>query len=176
MDGGNAGSPDSEGRLEPRPPNQGDLEILCRRLNELGAKYVVVGGFAIIASGLPRTTGDIDFLIETSLANEALVFKALELLQDQAVKELDPGDVAKFQVVRVIDEVIVDLMEAACGIGYEEASKDVVFRVIGGVRIPFVSPRMLWRMKAPTRREKDAGDLYFLREYFRSHGEQPPPI
>jgi hypothetical protein len=29
-------------------------------------------------------------------------------------------------------------------------------------------------MKAQTHREKDAGDLVFLREYFAAHGETPP--
>lgn len=33
--------------LESRAPNEDDLAALCRRLNDLDAKYVVVGGFAI---------------------------------------------------------------------------------------------------------------------------------
>ncbi|MDP9292317.1 MAG: hypothetical protein M3O82_08135, partial [Verrucomicrobiota bacterium] len=82
---------------------------LCRRLNQLGARYVVVGGFAISQAGYGRPTGDIDLVIDTELANEALVYKALEILPDKAVRELDPGDVAKFVVVRVADEVLVDL-------------------------------------------------------------------
>jgi hypothetical protein len=43
-----------------------------------------------------------------------------------------------------------------------------------GVPIPFASPRLLWRMKARTHREKDSGDLVFLREYFAQRGEAPP--
>jgi hypothetical protein len=31
-------------------------------------------------------------------------------------------------------------------------------------------------MKAVTHREKDAGDLVFLRQWFAEHGEQPPPV
>jgi hypothetical protein len=33
---------------------------ICRELNSRGARYVVIGGFAIIASGFPRVTADID--------------------------------------------------------------------------------------------------------------------
>jgi len=40
--------------------------------------------------------------------------------------------------------------------------------------IPFASPRLLWRMKAVTHREKDAADLVFLRYWFAQRGEQPP--
>ncbi|HUF62572.1 MAG TPA: hypothetical protein VMN36_10905 [Verrucomicrobiales bacterium] len=90
------------------------------------------------------------------------------------MKELDPGDVEKFTVVRVADEIIVDSMRSASGIRYEEAAKDVVIRRVGDVDIPFASPRLLWRMKRSTHRDKDAGDLFFLRKWFEARGEVPP--
>ena len=31
--------------LESRPPTKDDLLLICRSLNEHGAKYVVIGGF-----------------------------------------------------------------------------------------------------------------------------------
>ena len=65
-------------------------------------------------------------------------------------------------------------MKSASGIGYEEASKDIIVRKIRDVEIPFASPRLLWRMKKNTRREKDAGDLFFLRKWFEARGESPP--
>src|SRR5207248_2646988 len=93
--------------LEPRLPEEDDLVALCRRLNELGAKYVVVGGFAIIKAGLPRVTGDIDLVLATDLENEAKVYKAMEIFPDKAVRELKPGEVSQYTVVRVADEVLV---------------------------------------------------------------------
>jgi predicted nucleotidyltransferase len=160
--------------LEPREPFAEDLVDLCRRLNDLGAAYVVVGGFAIRATGYDRRTMDVDLLIDTSPDNEARVFKALESLPDKAVRELDAGDVGRYTVVRVADEIIVDLMKSACGIDYAEASTDIEYRTVDGVRIPFASPRMLWRMKKPTNRAKDAPDLEFLRYWFEARGETPP--
>lgn len=160
--------------LTPRDPTEDDLGLLCRRLNELGARYVVVGGFAIIRAGYARGTGDIDLVIATDLENEALVYQALEVFPDKAARELEPGEVAKYSVVRVADEVIVDLMRGACGIDYDEAVKDAVIREVQGVPIPFASPRALWRMKKPIGRAKDGGDLVFLQEYFASRGELPP--
>lgn len=149
---------------------------LCRILNAQDARYVVVGGLAIIHAGFGRFTEDLDFLIDTSLENEAKAYRALESLPDRAVLELDPGDVAKYTVVRVADEIMVDLMRSACGIDYAEASKDMIIRTVEGVPIPFASPRLLWRMKAKTHREKDAPDLVFLREYFKARGEEPPEV
>lgn len=176
MDAENAGAPPEDQELEPRQPEEEDLVALCRRLNELGARYVVVGGFAIISAEFPRATGDIDLLMDTSLENEALVYKALEILSDKAVLELKPGEVTEYNVVRVADEVIVDLMKAAAGIEYAEAARDVVVREVQGVPIPFASPRLLWRMKKPLNRPKDAQDLQFLEYWFREHGEEPPEV
>lgn len=44
------------------------------------------------------------------------------------------------------------------------------------VPIPFASPRLLWRMKAVTHREKDALDLVFLPRWFADRGEEPPTV
>jgi hypothetical protein len=90
------------------------------------------------------------------------------------VDELDPGDVAKHVVCRVNDEITVDLMGSAAGIRYEDAVDEIVIRRIGDVDVPFASPRLLWRMKKSTHREKDALDMFFLKKWFEARGEQPP--
>ena len=99
---------------------------------------------------------------------------SLSTLPDNAVRELQPGELQKYNVIRVGDEILVDLMRSAGGIDYAEAAKDVVVREVDGVPIPFASPRLLWRMKVVTHREKDAGDLVFLRQWFAQRGEEPP--
>lgn len=152
--------------LEPRPPTDDDLVALCRELNRFDALYIVIGGFAVIASGYPRTTLDVNLIIDSSPENEAKVYRALESLPDQAVLDLDPGDVAKFTVVRIGDEITVDLMARAGGLDYAELAKDQIVRVICEVPIPFASPRALWRMKKDTHRAKDAPDLLFLRQQY----------
>lgn len=175
QNGNKEGAPGGE-ELRARPPDEQDFVTLCRTLNDLKARYVVVGGFAIIYTGYGRLTEDIDLIIDSSPENEAQVFRALEFLPDQAVKELRPGDIDKYTVIRVADEIVIDLMKSAGGIDYKEASEDIIVRTIGGVPIPFASPRLLWRMKAVTHRAKDFPDLVFLRDYFKARGEEPPKL
>jgi hypothetical protein len=158
----------------PRAPRLKDLSRLCAELNRLGARYVVVGGFAIIQAGYARFTDDLDLLVDPSIENERLVFEALRCLPDQAVNQLEPGDVEKFIVVRVGDEILVDLMKTSCGVDYAEAIKDADYSEIDGVRIPFASPRTLWRMKQ-TKREKDVPDRLFLRMLLESQGHKFEP-
>ena len=162
--------------LEPREPSVEDVRDLCRELNQRQARYVVVGGFAIRAAGYNRRTMDVDLIVAGDSENEARVFAALATLPDNAVRELKPGELQQYNVIRVADEVLVDLMRSAGRIDYEEASKDVVVREVDGVPIPFASPRLLWRMKAVTHREKDAGDLVFLRHWFAEQGQEPPRL
>jgi len=151
-----------------------DLVSLCRELHAQGAKFIVVDSFSIRAAGYGRHTTDIDILIDADLENEARVYEALATLPDGCVRELEAGDVEKYTVVRVADEILVDLMAKASGIEYHEASQSLVIHEIDGVPIPFASPELLWRMKSRAGREKDRGDIEFLRQYFAVKGIQPP--
>lgn len=158
-----------------RLPTLDDVLLICRHLNDQKARYVLIGGFAIFEHGLARLTEDIDLLIDNRPENVALVKKALECLPDKASREVLDNDVADYAVVRVNDEVTVDLMGSACGVGYKEAEGQIDWREIRGVMIPFASAQLLWKTKQ-TCREKDALDRSFLRKWFADHGQEPPGL
>ena len=145
----------------PRAPRLTDLGRLGAELNRLGARYVVVGGFAIIQAGYARFTTDLDLLVDTSPENEAKIFEALRSLPDQAVNQLDPGDIEKFTVVRVGDEILVDLMKSGCGVDYAEAIKDVQFHEIEGVRISLRVAKNPLAHETNQTRERRAGPPLF---------------
>lgn len=157
-----------------REPTLEDLRDLCRELNQRGARYIVIGGFALRAAGYNRRTMDVDLMVAGDPENERLVIEALATLPDGASRDLQPGEFQQYSVIRVADEILVDILTKAGGIDYAEAARDVDVRDIGGVPVPFASPRLLWRMKRVTHREKDAGDLVFLRYWFSERGETPP--
>jgi hypothetical protein len=166
----------SQETLRCRTPQLEDLAGICQRLNEAGARYIVVGGFAIVQAGYPRFTEDIDLLIETSIGNEQIVIQVLGELPDKAALQVRPGDVAEYGVVRIGDEVLIDLMKSGCGVTYEDAIKDIVWRDLQGVRIPFASRSTLWKMKQ-TVREKDVPDRLFLAKSLTDDGiPLDPPL
>jgi len=121
-------------------------------------------------------TTHIALVVAVDADNEARVCAALATLPDNAVRELKPGELQQYNIIRVADEILVDLMRSAGGIEYAEAAKDVVVREVEGVPIPFASPRLLWRMKAVTHRAKDAADLVFLRHWFAEQGQELPKL
>ncbi|MBI2814368.1 MAG: hypothetical protein HYX71_08795 [Opitutae bacterium] len=158
-----------------RPPDERDLAALARELNRLGARYVVIGGVAINRLGFIRATDDLDLLIARDLANQQLVRKALEVLPDKAVRELGPEeDLAAWVVVRVNDQITVDLMTEASGIGYDEAEKFIEWQVIEGVRVPFANSVLMLRFKQGWR-EKDAMDRKYLEERRNNPPENQTP-
>ncbi|MCB1070918.1 MAG: nucleotidyl transferase AbiEii/AbiGii toxin family protein [Kiritimatiellae bacterium] len=133
----------------------------------------MIGGLAIFELGLARMTEDIDLLVDSDPNNVVRIKKALAGLPDNAVRDVEPTDVREYLVVRVNDEVTIDLMASACGIGYKQASAMVLWREIEGVRIPFATPELLWLTKQ-THREKDALDRAYLRKLFADRGIEPP--
>lgn len=127
---------------------------------------------AINIHGFTRNTEDIDLLIETEASNERKIFEVLSLLPAGATKELQPGEVAEYVVVRVCDDITVGLMAKACGHDYESSKSLISPVVVDSVTIPFASPILLWKTKR-TSREKDQIDRLFLRKLLEDRGEWP---
>src|SRR5450756_166497 len=103
---------------ESRPPTVEDLVSLCKDLNEARARYIVIGGMAVIHAGFLRATEDIDLLIEGTPENQQNVRAALEKLPDKAVTQMADDDLKNYVVVRIADEIVVDLLIKAGGIDY----------------------------------------------------------
>ncbi len=147
----------------PRPPTTEDLIKVCALLNASGARYVVIGGMAIINAGMDRRSGDLDSLVEDKLDNLEKVRAALAGLPDKAAEQLDIKDFEHYRVIRIADEIVVDVLTVACGVSYGAAASDAIGRSIGGVEIPFAGLETLWKTKQ-TMRDKDVDDVCFLRE------------
>jgi len=144
-----------------REPQLEDLARIGAALNAAGARYVLIGGFAVIAQGASRTTKDIDLLIDPAPSNVARVRTALSILEDRAVNDVADDDVQRYTVVRVADEFVIDLMALACGIDYAEAARDA--ETIDVLRVPVIvaSPATLMRTK-DTDRPSDHADRQYL--------------
>ncbi len=132
-------------------------------LNKHDAHYLIVGGHACILHGHVRTTEDVEILVEDSLDNFQRVIAALSELEDHAAAELTPQDFVENVVVKIADEVEVDVSRQAWQVGYEEAVATAEAVVVEGVKIPFLSLEMLIKSKT-TYREQDRADLVRLRD------------
>ncbi len=143
-------------------PESHPLLRVCGLLNAEGVRYLIIGGHACILHGLVRTTEDVDLLIEPTEDNAARVIRALAQLQDGAAAELTPRDLLENVVVKIADEVEVDVSTHAWKVTYADAISAALETIVDGVRIPYVGLESLIASKE-TYREQDRLDLLRLR-------------
>lgn len=134
---------------------------VCALLNKHQAKYLVVGGHACILHGLVRTTEDVDLLIQEDKENYRRVIAALSELEDHAASELTANDFDDNVVIKVADEVEVDVSRRAWTVSYDEAASNALEVLVDDVAIPYMNLRDLIKSKA-TYREKDKWDVQGL--------------
>lgn len=142
---------------------------VCQLLNEAGAKYLICGAQACILHGLVRTTEDVDILVEATEENCQRVIEALSRLADGAARELTPKDILENVVVKIADEVEVDVSTRAWKVTYADALPSAREAFIEGVKVSFLSLDSLIASKE-TYREQDAIDRLRLIELKRALG------
>ena len=138
-----------------RPATWEDVKRLARYLDEAGAEYALIGGYALAAHGLVRLTEDIDILVDPSAANSRRWIVALSRLTDGAARELaaEPDVFArdKTYAIRINDEITVDVLPAAAGVPWEALRDYVSDVVLDGVRVRVLSLEGLLKTKSGAR-------------------------
>lgn len=153
-----------------RPATWDDVLMVVGLLEQHGARYVLVGGYALFVNGIVRQTGDVDILVENSVENNAKWIAALADLPDHEaavlVGEDDPfpkddgpyGNDEGPNVLRIADEIMVDVMPRACGLTFAQLEENVArVELDDGSCINVLDLYGLWLTKqAP--RDKDKAD------------------
>ena len=145
------------------------LATVCGALNVAGARYVLVGGQAVILWGQVRATRDIDVLIEATPQNAERVLEGLAEIGFILVRNLAPKDVASRPFTIVGDLWRVDLLTIAWSVRYPAARADATVFTIEGVDIPVASIPHLIASKR-TGRLQDAADIEVLEQIRERRG------
>jgi hypothetical protein len=140
-----------------------DFRDMLSALSARGADYMVVGAYALAYHGLPRATGDIDIWVRCSQENAERVLGALT---DFGA----PRNALSIEDLRTPDMVIqigvaprrIDILTSIDGVGWEEASQQVLLVGIEGLTIPIIGKRHLIENKRASGRPKDLVDLAWL--------------
>jgi hypothetical protein len=149
-----------------RPATWEDVKRVARLLDAQGARWMLIGGYAIAAHGFVRFSEDVDILVEPSAENAKRWIAALAQLPDGAAREL-AGREDLFEregpyAVRVNDEFTIDVMPSACGRAWEELAPYGEERVIDGVPLRVLGLEGLLLTKEGMR-DKDRADASVLR-------------
>jgi predicted nucleotidyltransferase len=144
-----------------RPATSSDLKRLVAALNGTGARYLLIGAYALFAHGYQRATTDIDLLVEASEPNGRLVRQALLVLADQSARDLDPVWFTEGENIRVADEITVDLLFSPCAQTYEMLLPHRQVVDLDGIPVQTVSLEGLLLTKQ-TQRPQDQQDSLIL--------------
>jgi hypothetical protein len=139
-------------------------------LNDAGARYALIGGLAVNYYGFPRATQDIDFLVDSSEDNIVKIKNALDFLPDGASRDLRPDDVLVYSIVRIADEIVIDLIGSVGEVDYK--TMGIERGTIDGVPVPIADLDTLIKTKQGLR-EKDKIDLQFLLMLKAERGTSP---
>ena len=142
-----------------------DFRDMLSSLKDEGVDFIVVGAYALAAHGLPRATGDIDIWVRSTPGNARGVMRALVKFGApvSGVSEADftcPGVVVQLGVA----PSRIDLLTSIDGVEFEEAWGNKVGVRVDGLDIYVLSKADLLKNKLAAGRDKDLGDIAWLRK------------
>ena len=133
-----------------------------RCLSARDVRYVVIGGVAAIVHGVPRTTFDLDLLIEPTSDNASRLLRALEDAGLGSAALTTPEDVLAHENTIFKDLLRIDVQTRTPGVEFATAWRDRLERRAGDVPYWIVSRDHLIAMKRAIGRPKDLEDVQVL--------------
>ena len=152
------------------------------KLNSSRVKYLVAGGMAVNLHGVPRTTMDLDIIIDMERENIIKLITALKELGYRPRLPVPPEDLADEEKRRVwIEEKNliaftfvhkdapaqeIDVLISS-PVDFKTAYKDKIVREAEGLTIPAVGINSLIKMKQAAGRLTDHSDVEMLKKVRR---------
>ncbi len=149
------------------------LRRVARDLDARGRRWALIGGLAVSARAEPRTTRDVDIVVEVSNDSDAesLVLD-LQASGFRVIAAIEQDTAHRLATTRLVAQggtsrgVVVDLLFASSGIEAEVARGADSIEVLSGLRIPVARIGHLMALKVlardDRRRPQDLDDLRAL--------------
>ncbi|MGD1046682.1 MAG: hypothetical protein ABR936_15345 [Bacteroidota bacterium] len=134
-------------------------------LNRNRVEYLIVGGYAVIAHGYPRSTGDLDVWVNPTQSNAKKVLHVLKEFGFGKLKITEKnlftkGTILQFGYVPLRIDVLTDID----GVEFEEAFPRRFKKKYSGIMINFIGKEALTKNKSSAGRKRDLADLEELTE------------
>jgi Nucleotidyl transferase of unknown function (DUF2204) len=140
-----------------------DFKEFAQLLNAHGVEYLIIGGYALMAHGHVRNTGDIDFWVNPNTQNAQKLMKVLE--------EFGMGSLGiQAESLSADDTVIqmgypparIDLLTSIEGVEFATAYPQALHAVIDEVPLTIISREHFLKNKRALARHKDLADVEAL--------------
>lgn len=157
-----------------------ELDVASGAMVRAGARFVVIGGFAVIANRFVRATEDVDFLVPDDPANDRRVLAALRALN--AVRQRDEAPLQDEHLIgqehlRVISDAgMIDVIRGGVPpLDFETVAAAAMRADYDGLVFPVASLRSIVGFKRLADRPQDRQDLERLAEIHGPLPEDPIP-
>src|ERR1022692_616972 len=152
-----------------------ELDVAVTAMVAEGARFVVIGGFAVIANRFVRATEDIDFLVPDSTENDQRVLAALRKLggvrmRDEAALS-EEHLIGQAHLRATTRAGVIDILRGGLApLDYDTVEQRARRADYGGVEFLVAGLSSIVSFKRLADRPRDRNDLIALEEI---HGELP---
>lgn len=137
-------------------------EKVFESLQRHDVKYVVIGGVAAVAHGVPRATFDLDMLIDATPENASRLLAALQESGLGTAHPTDVDDLLAHEVTIFKDYVRIDVQTKTPGIDFASAWVGRITRMFRGQPVQILSRESLISSKKAAGRSVDLEDVRVL--------------
>jgi len=140
---------------------------LYRCLRDARVKYLIIGGVASIAYGVPRTTNDLDIFLKPDLDNCHNFLSALKEVPLGTAYLTTAEDLSRHDLTVIEDVLRLDVLTKVKGIAFDECWRRRAVKKIAGIAVNLISLDDLIRSKSVVGRKIDRDDIRLLRKIKR---------
>jgi hypothetical protein len=138
------------------------LQSVFASLRSHDVRYVVIGGIAAIAHGVPRATFDLDILIDATLENAKRLLKAFEAAGLGTAALTTPEEILAKEITIFSDVVRIDVQTSTPGLAFQDAWARKVAMAYQGQEFFVASREDLIASKRAAGRPRDLEDVRLL--------------
>jgi hypothetical protein len=149
--------------MDPALPN--DFKEFLRLLRVHGVEYLLVGGWAVIYHGYPRTTDDLDIWIAVSPENAKRIVDVLKEFGFDLPELKETLFLNEDQIVRLGREPVrIEIMTSASGVEFIDCHRERLETALDSEPVSMINLKRLRLNKKASGRLKDLSDLEHLPE------------
>lgn len=126
-------------------------------------RYIIIGGISAILHGVPRTTFDLDILIQSTPQNAKKLLDALMEANFGTVSLTNINDLLAHEVTIFEDRVRIDVQTSTPGLHFNIAWKNRITMKYKGQKFFILSKKDLIKSKIASGREIDLEDVRLLK-------------
>ena len=148
------------------PKMNSDFKELLQLFAEENVRYLIVGGYAVIHHGHPRSTKDLDLWLEPSVENAKRVLRAFHRFNLPLMGGVEPEDFENegLQYAVGVPPCMIDFLTSLPGLQFSEAWKNRVIAKDYSYPVLFLGKEDLILAKRTAGRLQDLADIEELED------------